>query len=81
MEEAEAYGCTYYHRLDHPEYYVVMYEVGRNTNMKEDRYIDGEMYLCEPGMISQHTSSRTDKHFTLLGLPMLTGEVKCAHGG
>ena len=34
VEESEAYGCTCSHSLDHPEYFVVMDEVGRNINMK-----------------------------------------------
>ena len=74
VEESEAYGCKATHRLNHPEYCVVLDEVGGNINMKGDGHIGGETYLCEPGVIPQQKSSRADKHFTLLGLTLLTGE-------
>ena len=74
MEEAAAFGCNYSHRLSHPEYCVVLDEARGNINMKGDRHIDGEMYLCEPGVIPQQKLSRADKHFTLLGLTLLSGE-------
>ena len=73
MDEAAAFGCKCSHILRHPEYCVVLDEVGGNINMKGDGHIGGEMYLCEPGVILEQKSSRADKHFTLLGLTLLSG--------
>ena len=73
VEEAAAFGCKCSHRLCHPEYCLVLDEVGGNINMKGDGHIGGEMYLCEPGVIPQQKSSRADKHFTTLGLTLLNG--------
>ena len=75
VEEAGEYGYKCSHSLEYPGYCVVMDEVGRNINMKGDGHIGREMYLCELGMIPQHKSSRADKHFTLLGLMLLTIEL------
>ena len=74
VEEARAFGCKCSHRLSHPDHCVVLDEVGGNINMKGDGHIGGEKYLCEPGVIPQQKASRADKHFTLLGLTLLTGE-------
>ena len=51
VEESEAYGCKATHRLNHPEYCVVLDEVGGNINMKGDDHIGGEKYLCKPVVI------------------------------
>ena len=68
------YGCQVTHQLDHPKYCVVMDEVGGNINTQSDGHIGGKTFLCELGVIPQEKSSRNDKHFTLLGLTLLSGE-------
>ena len=50
-EEAVAFGCKCSHRLSHPEYCVVLDEVGGNINMNGDEHIGREMYLCNSGVI------------------------------
>ena len=74
VEEAAEFGCKCSHRLSHPEYCVVLDEVGGNMNMKGDGRIGGEIYLCEPGVIPQQKLSRVYKHLTLLGLILFTGK-------
>ena len=44
--EENAYGCRCTHDLIHPDYFVVMDEVGGNINMKGDGHIGGEKYFC-----------------------------------
>ena len=72
-EEATAYGCKITHQITHPEYCVVMDEVGGNINQTGDGDVGTEMYLCERGNIPQGKVSKSNKHFTLLGLTLLNG--------
>ena len=51
-----------------------MYEFGGNINLQGDGHIGKETLLCELDVIPQEKSSRNDKHFTLLGLTLLSGE-------
>ena len=74
VSETQAYGCQVTHQMDQPEYCVVMDEVGGKINMQGDGYIGGETFLCELGVIPQDKSSRNNKHFTLLGINLLSGE-------
>ena len=52
-----------------------MDEVGGNIHMTGDGDIGGEQYLCEKGTIPQMKTSKGDKHFTLLGLTLLSGDA------
>ena len=51
VNEVQVYGCQVTHQLDHPEYCVVMDEVGGNINMQGDGHIGGETFLYELGVI------------------------------
>ena len=42
--------------------------------MQDDEHIDGEAFLYELGVTPQEKSSRENKHFTLLGLTLLSGK-------
>ena len=75
VEEPDAFGCKVTHQLTHPDYCIVMDEVGGNIHMTGDGDIGGEQYLCEKGTIPQMKTSKGDKHFTLLGLTLLSGEA------
>ena len=72
-DEANAYGCKVTHEITHPEYCVVMDEVGGNINQTGDGDVGTEKYLCEKGRIPQEKVSKNNKHFTLLGLTLLNG--------
>ena len=51
-----------------------MDEVGENINQTGDGDIGTEIYLYERGVIPQEKVSKNNKHFTLLGLTLLTGQ-------
>ena len=75
--EAQAYGYKVTHKITHPEYYVIMYEVGGDTNQTGDGDVGIEKYLCEKVKFARK-SKQKNKHFTLLGLTLLTGTpLKC----
>ena len=61
------------HELTDPDYCIVLNEVGGNINQKGDGHIRGETFLHEDGMVPQIQCSRNDRHFTLLGLTLLSG--------
>ena len=50
-----------------------MDEVGGNIDQTGDGDVGAERYLCEKGRIPQEKVSKNNKHFTLLGLTLLTG--------
>ena len=65
--------CT--HVLTHPEMCFVADEVGSNISMRTDGHIGGEKLICERGSVPYKRVSVTEKHFTVLGLTLLTGET------
>ena len=60
------------HEITYPEYCVIMDEVGGNINQTGDGDVGTEKYFCETGRIPQEKVSKNNKHFTLLGLTLLT---------
>ena len=75
VEGADSFGCKVTHQLTHPDYCIVLDEVGGNIHMTGDGDIGGEQYLCEKGTVPQMKTSKGDKHFTLLGLTLLSGDA------
>ena len=57
-----------------PEMCVVADEVGGNTSQKGDGLVGDELMLIKPGQVAQRNITTKDKHYTLLGLILLTGE-------
>ena len=53
---------------------LVTDQVGGNISQKGDGLIGGELLLTEPGQVAQQTTLTKDKHYTLLGLTLLTGQ-------
>ena len=51
-----------------------MYKFGGNINLQGDGHIGEETFLCELDVIPQDKSSRKNKHFTLIGLTLLSEE-------
>ena len=73
-EKHLAYGCKVGLPITHPDMVIMTDEVGSSTSQKGDGHIGGENYVCGRGKVPQKKSSKKDKHFTLLGLTLLTGE-------
>ena len=47
VDKADEFGCKAIHKLIHPDYCIVMDEVGGNIHMKGDGHIGGEKYLIQ----------------------------------
>ena len=78
VEESEAFGCKVTHDIIHPEYVLVMDEVGGNTSQKGDGHVGGELMVCEAGKTPQRKINTRSKHYTLLPITALNGEpVMC----
>ena len=71
--EAEVYGCKVSCKLTHPDFFVVIDEVGGNINLKGDGHIGGEKSIFEAGVIPKQKESRNDKHFALCSIELLNG--------
>ena len=69
-----AYGCKVNVNITHPEIVITADEEGSSTSQKGDGHIGGESYVFGRGKVPQNKSLKKDKHFTLLGLNLLTGE-------
>ena len=74
VTEEEAFGCKVTHDLLHPEYAIVLDEVGGNTNQKGDGNVGGELMLCERGKTPQKKINTKDKHYTVLAPTTLDGK-------
>ena len=53
---------------------VVADEVGANTSQKGDGHAAGEKFICARGTTPQTKVSTKDKHYTVMGYALLTGE-------
>ena len=73
VDEQDAFGCKVAIDITKPEMCIVADEVGGNTSQKGDGLVGGELLLTEPGQVAQKTISTKNKHYTLLGLTLLTG--------
>jgi len=74
VKEKDEYGCKVTIDITKPEMCVVADEVGGNMSQKGDGLVGGELMLIKPGQVAQRNISTKDKHYTLLGLILLTGE-------
>lgn len=75
--EAEAFGSLVEFIVDHPEYFLFVNELGKNTNQKDagNRKQGG---FVDKNTVGKQTCSATDHRFTILGFTALTGEpVMC----
>ena len=78
VEEVNAHGCKVTHDFIRPDMCLVRDEVGGNINMTGDGHQGGQLLLCPKGTIPQQKISTRDKHFTLMGLTLLSGDpVMC----
>jgi len=53
VSKNDAYGIKVTHSIDHPDYYMVVDEVGSNLSQKGDGHIRGHKYICERGCVPQ----------------------------
>ena len=74
VDESDAFGCIVTHDIIHPDYIIVVDEVGGNTSQKSDGYVGGELMFCKTGKMPQQNSNTKIKHYTLLGLTALSGK-------
>jgi len=72
VEEGDACGCKVTIDITKPDVCVVADEVGGNTSQKGDGLVGGQLLMTEPGQVGQRKISTKDKHYTLLGLTLLT---------
>ena len=78
VEEEEAFRCKVTIDITHPDYVLVLDEVGGNTSQKGDDEVGGELLICETGTTPQRKINTKSKHYTCLGLTSLSGEpVMC----
>ena len=74
VEEGNATGCKVNIEIVKPEMCIVADEVGGNTLQKDGGKIGGEKWLTETGTIPQRKISTKNKHYTVLGLTLLSGD-------
>ena len=60
--------------LTRPEYLLYVDEVGRNTNMINDKNNGGERLACERRTVSRQHASTIDVYFTVLGFTNASGQ-------
>lgn len=70
--EDEAVGCKVTHKIIKPEYCIVGDETGGNLSMKGDG--GRKKFLCARGDVPRTKASGCDRHFTTIGLTLLTGD-------
>lgn len=75
VDREYAYGEKWTHIPTHPHMCFVSDEVGRNISMRGDGHIGGEKLICERGMTPYKKISVKERHFTVLGITLLTGEA------
>ena len=71
-EEHKAVGCRVTYRILKPEYCIVGDETGGNLSMKGDG--GRNKFLCARGDVPRNKTSGNDRHFTTIGLTLLTGD-------
>ena len=73
--ESEAYGCKVTSNITLPDMVLLGDGVGANLDTTGDGHIGGDKFLCEKGCIVQRKTTRKAKHFTVIGLTKLFGEL------
>jgi hypothetical protein len=77
--QAEAYGRKTKYSLLHPEYLVMVDEVGENISQKGDGNAGGQKFMVASDMRAQIRNSFKDNHFTVLGFTAANGHpTMCA---
>jgi hypothetical protein len=75
VEEEKAIGMKVATKLNHPDMCVVMDEVGCNINMTKDGHVNGTRFVVDKNDEAKQKASKKEKHFTCLGLTLLSGEL------
>jgi hypothetical protein len=73
VTQAEVYGRNTQYSLLHPEYLVMVDEVGENISQKGDGNAGGKKFMNASDMRAQVRNSFKDYHFTVLGLTAANG--------
>ena len=73
-DQKKALGCKVTHDLIHPDMCVVSDKVGGNISMKGDGHIGETKLICEKGTVVQRKISNKEKHFTVMGFTLLSGQ-------
>jgi hypothetical protein len=73
-EESKAIGCKVTSKLTRPDMCIVMDEVGCNLSNLKDGHAGGKKFVCDVNDEPKTLSTKRDKHFTCLGLTLLSGE-------
>jgi hypothetical protein len=73
--ESEAYGCKVTTELTRPDMVITMDEVGYNTSQINEGHVGrGTRYVVGKTKEPRQLSTKKDKHFTCLGLTLITGQ-------
>jgi hypothetical protein len=72
--QAEVYGRKTQYSLFHPEYLVMVDEVGEHISQKGDGNAGGQKFMVANDMRAQVRNSFKDKHFTVLGFTAANGQ-------
>ena len=67
----DSFGCEVTHHIKHPDYVLVLDEVGRNKNQKGDGNISGELIMCKRGKNPKKKINKKDKHYTVIAPTLL----------
>ena len=73
--ESEAYGCRVTSKITRPDMVLLGDEFGGNIDMIGDGHIVGEKLICDKDCIAQRKETRKMKHFTVIWLTNLLGEL------
>ena len=71
VQETNEFGFKVTHNLHKPDLVLVMDEVGQ----KGDGNVGGELQICERGKIPQRKINTKEKHYTVLGLTAISGNL------
>jgi hypothetical protein len=74
VEETKACGMKVSTQLLCPDMCIVMDEVGCNINMTKDGHVNGNRFVVAKNDKAKQRASKKEKHFTCLGLSLLTGQ-------
>jgi hypothetical protein len=74
VEEKNSVGFKVRSKLTRPDMCVVMDEVGCNLSMMKDGHAGGQKFVVGKGNEAKLKGTKKEKHFTCLGLTLLSGE-------
>jgi hypothetical protein len=72
-DKENAFGCKVRTELTRPDMCIVMDETGCNLSQKSDGNIGGKKFIVGKSNEVKIPTSTSDKHFTVIGLTLLTG--------